>query len=363
MKGESGSPAALPANAKGFGIFPGTIVIDSTGTVTDFNTPVEPNDLWGRAGHSLLGTSKVIVALGSLYKGDANKPAASGTLFTVTVNAACTLKITPETDFRGGVVDVNALAIAVTPNPLNVTLPSSPNPPTGLTASDGTAATTITVSWTAPVGGTTPTGYDVYKSFTNNTATATLIGSGGQTSPFVYTVANTGVPTGALTQTNAEGRTHYFWVKAKSGGGDSAFSNGDAGYIQECIKSSATTAYAAWVDFGRPNCWGYQRACRGDGDGIGTGLSTNKIWVDNKDLSILASAFNKIVADAKAASYTGIPGICGENNRTGTGLGGNKIWVDNLDLGRLATYFNQIQTNVPVCDATWASTYINFWKN
>jgi len=119
MKGQSGTPGATPANAKGFGIFPGTIVIDSTGTVTDFNTPVEPNNLHG-SGQSLLGTSKVIVALGALYKGDANKPAASGNLFTVTTSGTCTLKVTPEVTYRGGVVDINAVAIAVTPNPLLV---------------------------------------------------------------------------------------------------------------------------------------------------------------------------------------------------------------------------------------------------
>jgi len=114
------------STSKGFGIFPGTIVINSAGVVTSDGTPVEPATLPGAAGTGI-GQQTAIVALGSLYVGDVNKPAASGNLFTVTFSGACTLKVTPEVTYRGGVVDESAAAVAATPNPLFVAPPCFPS--------------------------------------------------------------------------------------------------------------------------------------------------------------------------------------------------------------------------------------------
>jgi len=113
------------SSSRGYGIFPGSIVIDGSGNVTNPGTPVEPNTL---PGGGKLGTHRVIVALGSLYSptGDANAPTSGTQLFTVTVSGNCTLRITPETQYRGGVVDENGVTMSVTPNPLDVTLASAP---------------------------------------------------------------------------------------------------------------------------------------------------------------------------------------------------------------------------------------------
>lgn len=107
------------AASKGYGIFPGTIDINSvTGVPASYGTPVAPATDPGAAG-SGIGTSKVVLELGSLYAGDANKPATSGVLCTVaidcngkTVNQ--TLSAALESTYRGGVVMENGAQPAVT---------------------------------------------------------------------------------------------------------------------------------------------------------------------------------------------------------------------------------------------------------
>ncbi len=84
MKGE------CTATARGFGIFPGTIVIDENGIVTDDGTPVAPSDDLGALGG--LGTNGITIELGSLYVAP-NRPPLSGVLCTITVTESCTVNI------------------------------------------------------------------------------------------------------------------------------------------------------------------------------------------------------------------------------------------------------------------------------
>ena len=101
-------------------IYPGTIIIDANGDVTNWGTPVAPANDPGAAGTGL-GTDRVIIELGSLYEqgDDGNTPDANGLLCEIEVsgvplNQVCSISITPEPT-RGGVVmedsstaDVNA---------------------------------------------------------------------------------------------------------------------------------------------------------------------------------------------------------------------------------------------------------------
>jgi hypothetical protein len=96
--------------ALGFGIFPGTIAIDSAGAVTSVGSPVAPqSDLPGgtMAG---LGTSGVTVELGSLYATSAAKPNSIGTILAVAIAfvssssaRTATINVVPNMA-RGGVV-------------------------------------------------------------------------------------------------------------------------------------------------------------------------------------------------------------------------------------------------------------------
>ncbi len=92
--------------SKGFGIFPGTIVIDSAGSVTNVGSPVAPASDAGALGG--IGTNGVTLELGSHYSNMAGRPDNSGVLVTVQLagtspGSSATVKIVPNVT-RGGVV-------------------------------------------------------------------------------------------------------------------------------------------------------------------------------------------------------------------------------------------------------------------
>lgn len=101
------------AGGAGYGIFPANfsrfITVNPDGTVADWEAagyspvadPCDPGALGG------LGTDGITIEMGSLYDGDANKPANSGTLCTIEVDGTCTVTITLN-GIRGNVVLENA---------------------------------------------------------------------------------------------------------------------------------------------------------------------------------------------------------------------------------------------------------------
>jgi hypothetical protein len=117
--------------------------------------------------------------------------------------------------------------------------------------------------------------------------------------------------------------------------------------LAECLKNT-DPGYDAWKNtFGSPDCWCYQRQCRGDADGTKTG----PFWVAIPDLNALRVAINK-----NDTALLGIPnGICSDYDHTKTG----PFRVAIPDLNILRQYINKAEGSVPVCP----STHINFWTN
>jgi hypothetical protein len=108
--------------------------------------------------------------------------------------------------------------------------------------------------------------------------------------------------------------------------------------------------YAAWVQWGKPNCWCYCRQCRGDADGFKTG----PFWVAIPDLNLLAAGFSK--TDAILATIPN--GICADFDHKKTG----PFRVAIPDLNILAAYFSKVAAQVPPCSMTTAITGpYNFW--
>lgn len=109
-------------NAK-YRIYPGSIVI-SGGVVTNWGTPVAS----GTGALGGIGTSGVTLEMGSLYKmsdvNDANKPATSGLLCSITATAACTVTISGNPT-RGNVVFESGATTDVSSN-CAVTFPPPP---------------------------------------------------------------------------------------------------------------------------------------------------------------------------------------------------------------------------------------------
>jgi len=78
------------ATVRGYGIFPGTIVIEADGTISDYGTPVAPPGSPGALGG--LDTNGITIEMCSLYQ-EPNAPPASGELCVITVTADCDVNI------------------------------------------------------------------------------------------------------------------------------------------------------------------------------------------------------------------------------------------------------------------------------
>jgi hypothetical protein len=115
-----------------------------------------------------------------------------------------------------------------------------------------------------------------------------------------------------------------------------------AGGTPPCVKDTAPF-YADWVAFGEPECWCYQKNCRGDYDGLLSG----PFRVGIPDLQGFLAAYNQIVLPAG--------GICADFDHVPSG----PFRVGIPDLQTLLQYYNQLDSIVPVCD----STNYNFWTN
>ncbi len=117
----------------------------------------------------------------------------------------------------------------------------------------------------------------------------------------------------------------------------------------ECLNSTATE-YADWTSWGRPDCWCYQRQCRGDADGIKSG----PFWVAVPDLGMFRRVFNK----TDQAVMLVRNGICADFDHLKSGP--FRVAVPDLNIFR--QYFNKTELLVPACDAkpVYTGPY-NFW--
>lgn len=319
------------AAAAGYGIFPGTISIATDGTVSSYGTPVEPTALPG--GPSQLGTNRVVVALGSLYKGDANKPGNNANLFSVVVGTGTTsLTITPETTSRKGVVGEDATQITV--DPLTIQVQNIPDVPTGFAASDGTSATQNSLTWAASAGAT---GYDIKYNNKNDLASAVVLASN--------------VATNSYNHVTNHGETIFYWVCAKNAAGSSAYSTPDSGYLTECFPNTVPLKKTRWVTYGRPDCWCYARNCKGDATGTSDGKTpTGPYWVSVGDLNVLKSGWNKL--DAQLAGNN----ICADFSRSSDGKTPTGPYAVSVgDLNILKSNWNIVNGPASgLCEATKA---------
>ncbi len=175
-----------------------------------------------------------------------------------------------------------------------------------------------------------------------------------------------GPATQTYTYTYAAAGTYTVTVQARCAAHPTVVSDVSDNYVvsREAVKSTAAgvgrpagEAYAAWALFDRPNCWAFKRNCRGDANGLKSGLS-NFIWVNSDDLAIFSAAYNKNQTDLLGVVVSGVKGICSDNNRLRSGLS-NFIWVNSGDLTEFSTYYNKQESYpVPTCDLTqWGLHY------
>ena len=116
--------------------------------------------------------------------------------------------------------------------------------------------------------------------------------------------------------------------------------------------------YAAWVSYGRPVCWCYQRQCHGDSDNRSQGKGVT-YWCSTWDLSVLAAAWNKQYSElvepngANKKISVGSPAldvelVCADFDHKVQGKGVSYL-VSTWDLGILVANWNQNNKPDPNC--------------
>jgi parallel beta-helix repeat protein len=120
-----------------------------------------------------------------------------------------------------------------------------------------------------------------------------------------------------------------------------------------CLSYEASE-HADWAAWGAPDCWCYERQCRGDADGVTMG----PYWVGGPDLALFNSAYQKTDDNLPEG------GICADLDHQKMG----PYRVGSSDLGIFQQYYLKTEANVPCCDADEDCVLdpnddYNFWTN
>ena len=318
------------AASKGYGIFPGRFrdYIDAANpNWADPNyTPVAPaGDPDARGG---IGTNGVTIELGSLYVGEPNKPATSGTLCKLllsTTSLDCNMTVAANAT-RGRVVkeDANEAStnLSIVRKLVFLTIPPAPQLLYGRYDSD----CNVPVYWGPSP---TATSYDLERS----------LGGGA------YANVYTGAALYKLDNTNSVVGMYRYRARATNAIGPSAWTTGPNEVnviLSTCYRTPADPNYAEWVAMGRPRCWcappdsnGYQ--CDGDAAGVTSGAQYR---VYNDDLLILANNWKKTAAQLAADPNTTVTpatpvagliihGACGDVTHNSSGAN-YRVYNDDL---------------------------------
>lgn len=137
----------------------------------------------------------------------------------------------------------------------------------------------------------------------------------------------------------------------------------------ECFSSAAGQKYTDWLAFGSPDCWCYQRQCRGDADGASEGSAFFGIkWVFNNDLNLFLTAYGVLEAPKGLGILSVANGICADFDHAAEGsafFGIKRVFNNDLNIF-LASYNVAEPTKgpgVPVCPLTTAGGDIVFYTN
>ncbi|MBX7257679.1 MAG: hypothetical protein K1Y02_15065 [Candidatus Hydrogenedentes bacterium] len=171
---------------------------------------------------------------------------ANGALATVTfsvqasVSTPSNLALDGNTQSASG-ADGQPLTTAIADGALSITACTTPAVPTGVSATDGSFANRVRVTWSASSGATS---YLLYRSTTNNSASAALITSvvGTTYDDFSAAAATSGSSGGCGGGSSTQYTTYYYWIRAQNQCSQSALSTPDSGYRGLAKSASDATA-------------------------------------------------------------------------------------------------------------------------
>ena len=247
------------STATGFGIFPGSIDINSvTAAVDDHGNPVAPNDDPCALGG--IGTAGITVELGALYE-DGNQPGLTGTLCKVKVTADCNITVALNAR-RGGVVREDF--------------------------GDASTNLPITVPVTVQSFCTVPN----ILGMTQYDANTAILNAGLLIGDITYDSSCTVARGLVMSQDPCEGEQ----LPCNPGNVNSVQSRG-------CFPW-ADPNYQTWLDVNEPNCWCYPRQCNGDVDDYQDGNpKSGYFYVWGSDLAMLIAGWQQV--------YSGDPAVDG----------------------------------------------------
>jgi len=329
------SNGTMTGGKSGYGIFPGKFRQNVTvynGTTSNMKgqsgpsdacySPIAPFGDFNSGGYS--GSNNLVMELGTLYVGDPNKPAASGSLFTIDVNSErgypgnagfgndCNVCITVEQS-RGGVVKADATAATVT------------LPPGG----SGAPATCIKVSF----GGGTCTEPNLVN-LTMADANAALVAA-GFTNPPVITYEPNGMKTALRVdrQTPASGASVACSTVTNYVVDTNCIYAGRVYSLYGTTTFTVTATHVTnWNNLGRPACWCCVSQKRGNG--IYTGTSSGK--TDILDLAAVKNTNNYNKNDTTT-------NCCLDFNLS------NKIDILDLAIAKNSNNYNKSNGSGPPC--------------
>jgi hypothetical protein len=330
------------AASPGYGIFPSRfrdfIVVTGPNWV---DTNYNPTTAWNEPGttdhNSGMGFPKMIVEMGALFVGDANKPPLSGTLFKFDVNAwgqTGTFHITVAADaLRGGVVnkDGNTITAAYEGNdvcfaPPVCTVPNVVNQTEATATANivnagftlGTRTTTCSatiasgsVISTNPAAGVQPCGTAVAYVVSTGTCLCTVPNVVSQAeATATVNIVNAGFTLGTRTTTCSNTIAAGSVISTSPAYTGTPITCGTAvAYVVstgscDCFPSSDPN-YGQWCSVLKPTSWcnSNLRQCHGDADNAQEKIGKSNYWVGYNDLTVFLAGFQKTYTNPTACPW------------------------------------------------------------
>jgi hypothetical protein len=150
----------------------------------------------------------------------------------------------------------------------------------------------------------------------------------------------------------ARGKVVLYDATNEDDGRDIVYTGCTINIVTDCLigGNAGSAEFSDWETWGKPDCWCYQRQCRGDINGSKLG----PYWVQAADLATFKAAYFK----TNAVLATVPNGICADLNHKPLG----PYRVQAADLTIFKTYYFKAEALVPPCDAAPVITGpYNFW--
>ena len=197
-----------------------------------------------------------------------------------------------------------------------------PSAPSSVSATDGSATASVTVSWRASSGATS---YTVFRHTANASGSAAAIASG--VTGTSYTDASV-----------APGVQHWYWIKAVNSVGTSGFSNTDSGWRK--ASNDAFASAIAISGYSGSVSWGNYGATAQSGEPNHADGGNNSVWwtwtapaLGTMEISTLGSAIDTVLAVYTGTAVGSLTKVVANDDSTAGGTSTSRVMFDTAGNG------------------------------